>query len=245
MDYRQRIYARYGESFQDTGKCFDAAASTRWGKSYHHYLKGWLPSNQDAEIVELASGGGRLLHFLKKAGYRRLTGVDISPDQVSLAKQVVPNIVQCDVLSFLESQRERFDLVIGLDIIEHFHKPEVLHFLDECFAALKPGGTIILQTPNAESPWGSTHRYNDFTHEVCFNPNALSRLLQLVGFSNVESREAGPVPIGSGAISSLRFVLWVAIRIGLTMWNLAETGSGGSGIFTRVFFISGVKRSDL
>lgn len=242
MDYRQRIYARYGENFQDVGQSFDAVATSRWGKSYDHYLKGWLPSNHDSEIVELACGGGRLLHFFRKAGYRRLTGVDISPDQVALAKQVVPNVVQCDVLPFLESQRERFDLVIGLDIIEHFHKPEVLHFLDQCFASLKPGGRIVLQTPNAESPWGSTHRYNDFTHEVCFNPNALSRLLQLVGFGNVESRETGPVPYGSGVTSSLRFVLWKAIRMGLTMWNQVETGSGGSGIFTRVFLISGVKR---
>lgn len=242
MDYRQRIYARYGESFQDAGKCFDAAASTRWGKSYRHYLKGWLPSNQDAEIVELACGGGRLLHFLKKAGYRRLTGVDISPDQVSLAKQVVPNIVQCDVLSFLESQRERFDLVIGLDIIEHFHKPEVLHFLDHCFTGLKPGGTIILQTPNAESPWGSMHRYNDLTHEVCFNPNSLSRLLRLAGFSDIEAREAGPVLRGGSLVSVARYALWQAIRAVLTVWNLAETGSRGSGVFTRVFLVSGLKR---
>jgi len=241
-DYRQRIYARYGENFQDAGEYFDAVASTRWGKSYHYYLRGWLPSNHDSEIVELACGRGRLLHFFKEAGYGRLTGVDISPDQVALAKQVVSNVVQSHVLSFLESERARFDLVIGLDIIEHFHKPEVLHFLDQCFSVLKPGGRIVLQTPNAESPWGSTHRYNDFTHEVCFNPNALSRLLRLVGFSNIESREAGPVPYGSGAISSLRFVVWSAIRMGISMWNMAETGASGSGIFTRVFLISGVKR---
>src|SRR5215510_5825968 len=44
-DYRQRIYARYGENFQDAGEYFDAVASTRWGKSYHYYLRGWLPSN--------------------------------------------------------------------------------------------------------------------------------------------------------------------------------------------------------
>lgn len=241
IDYRQRIYAEYGTNFQDAADIFDIEGSRRWGKAYRAYLRGWLPEDKDADIVELACGGGRLLHYFKKAGYRKLTGVDISPDQVALAKQVVPHVVQSDVLPFLETQRERFDLVIGLDIIEHFQKPEVLHFLDQCVAALKPGGRIILQTPNAESPWGSTHRYNDFTHEVCFNPNALSRLLRLVGFDHVESREAGPSPFGSGPISSLRFLAWAAIRMGLTIWNLVETGSRGSGIFTRVFLISGVK----
>jgi len=241
-DYRSRIYREYAKRFQDAGTVFDETGSKRWGKAYSCYLKGWLPEDRGVEIAELACGGGRLLHFFRGAGYERLTGVDISPDQVALAQQVVPNVVQSDVLPFLSSQQERFDMVVGLDIIEHFQKPEVLLFLDECFAALKPGGRIILQTPNAESPWGATHRYNDLTHEVCFNPNALSRLMQLVGFSSIEAREAGPVPYASGATSFLRFVLWRVIRMGLTVWNLAETGSGGSGIFTRVFLISGVKR---
>ena len=241
-DYRQRMYARYGTNFQDTTDSFDEDASSRWGKSYRHYLKGWLPIDREAEIVELACGNGRLLHFFKGLGYGRLTGVDISPDQVALSRQVTPNVVQSDVLTFLANQKARFDLVIGLDIIEHFQKPEVLLFLDLCFAALKPGGRLVLQTPNAESPWGSTHRYNDFTHEVCFNPNALSRLLRLVGYSNIEARETGPVPFGYGLLSSARSLVWAAIRLSLMLWHLVETGDSGSGIFTRVFLISGVKK---
>jgi len=241
-DYRERIYARYGTNFQNTGERFDKAKSKQWGKAYRHYLRGWLPIDREAKIVELGCGGGRLLHFLKEEGYKQLIGVDISPDQVLLSKQVVPNVVQSDVLTFLDNQWGRFDLVIGLDIIEHFHKPEVLRFLDLCFAALKPDGRLVLQTPNAESPWGSTHRYGDLTHEVCFNPNALSRLLRLTGYSEIEAREAGPVPIGSSLVSSIRSVVWAAIRMGLKVWNMAETGDGGSGVFTRVFLISGVKK---
>jgi SAM-dependent methyltransferase len=236
------MYARYGTNFQDITDSFDQNGSLRWGKSYRHYLKGWLPLDPDAEIVELACGSGRLLHFFKGAGYGRLTGVDISPDQVALSRQVTPNVVQSDVLTFLANHKEQFDLVIALDIIEHLQKPEVLSFLDLCFAALKPCGRLVLQTPNAESPWGSTHRYNDLTHEVCFNPNALFRLLRLVGFSSIEARETGPVPFGYSLISSARSVAWAAIRLGMMLWNLAETGDRGSGIFTRVFLISGVKK---
>jgi len=242
MDYRHRIYVQYGKNFQDAGGCFDVVSSTRWSNSYRYYLRGWLPSNRQADIVDLACGSGRLLHFFTKAGYRRVTGVDISPDQIAIARQVVPNVVQSDVLSFLESHRVDFDLVIGLDIIEHFHKREVLHFLDQCFMALKHGGRIILQTPNAESTHGATCRYGDFTHEVCFSPNSLSRLLRLTGFSEVEARETGPVLLGSGLISFVRALLWNVIWIGLAIWNVVETGSRGSGIYTRNFLISGVKK---
>jgi 2-polyprenyl-3-methyl-5-hydroxy-6-metoxy-1,4-benzoquinol methylase len=241
-DYRQRIYAEYATNFQDAADIFDLEASRRWGKAYRSYLLGWLPADKDADIVDLACGGGKLLHLIQMEGYRRICGVDIRPDQISRARQVTEQVILGDAIDFLEKQRNRFDLIIGLDIIEHFHKPEVLRFLDCCHDALKPRGRLVLQTPNAESPWGGSIRYGDLTHEVCFNPNALSRLLRLAGFSDIEAREAGPVLRGGSLVSTARYALWQAFRAGLTLWNLAETGCRGSGVFTRVFLVSGLKR---
>jgi len=134
-------------------------------------------------------------------------------------------------------------LITGLDIIEHFQKDGVLRFLDLCFLALRPGGRFILQTPNADSLWGVTIRYGDFTHEVCFNPNALLRLLSLCGFDSrgLEVREADPVPCGYSIASTVRYGIWQCIRAALKACNIVETGSSGSGVFTRVFLVSGVK----
>jgi hypothetical protein len=36
--------------------------------------------------------------------------------------------------------------------------------------------------------------------------------------------------------------VWQALRAGLRLWNFVETGSSGSGVYTRVFVISGVKK---
>ena len=236
-DYRTRIYKEYASRMQDASSVFDEAEAARWGQAYDTFLKGWLPENKDAAILEVGCGGGKLLYFLKSRGYSHLQGVDISPEQVALARQVSKDVVEADAIKFLESHKARHDLIIGLDIVEHFRKDEVLRFLDACHAALKPGGRLILQTPNAESPWGTHHRYNDFTHEVGFNPNSLERLLALVGFSDIMAREAGPVV--HGAFSLGRYVIWKIIRAGLSIWNLAETGSKGSGIYTRVFLMTG------
>lgn len=170
-------------------------------------------------------------------------GVDVSPEQVALAKQVTPNVIQANVLDYLAWQAGQFDFISGLDIVEHFRKDEVLVFLDLCHTALKPGGRLVLQTPNAESPWGTHHRYNDLTHELGFNPNALSRLLALVGFEVIEVREQGPVPWGYSAASTLRWCVWQAIRSGLKVWNIAETGDAGSGVFTRVFLVTAKKKA--
>jgi SAM-dependent methyltransferase len=240
--YRQRMYASYGKFFQDAAEVFDSGAAKRWWSARRWHLRRWLPKNSSSRIVDLACGGGKLLHFFINLGYQNIEGVDISPDQVALSKQVTPNVSQANVIEFLEANVGKFDLVTGFDIIEHFHKDEVLRFLDAAFNALKPDGRLILQTPNAEGPWGCQHRYNDFSHEVGFNPNALSRLIQLVGFRAIESRECDPPPFGHSLISSIRSIFWQLIRLGLVMYNLIETGSAGNCVFTRVFLLTGVKR---
>ena len=236
-DYRTRIYKEYASSMQDASLVFDEAEAARWGQAYDTFLKGWLPGIKDAAILEVACGGAKLLYFLKSRGYNNLQGVDISPEQVALACQVTENVVKGDAIKFLESHRERHDLIIGLDIVEHFQKDEALRFLDACYNSLRPGGRLVLQTPNAESPWGTHHRYNDFTHEIGFNPNSLERLLALAGFSDIMSRETGPVVHGVASLG--RYVIWKIIQAGLAIWNLAETGSKGSGIYTRVFLVTG------
>ena len=71
--------------------------------------------------------------------------------------------------------------------------------------------------------------------------NALSRLLRLSGFQKVEAREQGPVPLGHSTLSSVCYLIWQTIRVGLKVWNLAETGLAGSGVFTRAFLISGTR----
>ncbi len=236
---REAVYASYGCDFQDTAERFDAGAADRWGRAYGWYLRGWLPDRRDAAIADLACGQGRLLHWLKSRGYTNLSGVDIAPDQVALARQVA-NVDQGDLLSWLAERRGRFSLLIGLDIVEHFARDEVLRFIELAWAALKPGGRLVLQTPNADSPFGMQHRYGDITHEWAYNVNQLVRLLRRSGFVAIEPREQGPVPWAYGFASSVRFLVWRLIRVGLQLWNLSETGAR-LPVLTRVFLIKGDK----
>lgn len=238
---RRSIYSNYGRNFQDATQVFDAAASMRWGKAYRWYLRGWLPKRMDASIAELACGNGKLLHFFKEQGYTNLQGVDISSDQVLLARQVIPEVYEENALDWLAGRTQQFDLIIALDLIEHFARNEALHFLDLCYAALKPGGRLILQTPNADSPFCSQHRYNDITHEWAFNSNQLGRLLRRAGLIDIQPREQGPVPWGYSPVSTGRWFLWRAIRAGLQLWNITETGARLPAL-TRVFLMTGVRK---
>jgi len=242
QNYRRRIYDGYASSFREVGREFNAVAAKRWGKSYDYYFRNWLPQRKDAAILDLACGSGELLYFFKQRGYTNLAGVDISPEQIGIARQVTPDVTEGDVLDFLMEHSNSFDLIAGLDIIEHLRKEEVLIFFERCYGASKPGARIILQTPNAASPWAPSVRYSDFTHEVCFTPNLLMKLLSMSGFDELAAREACPPPWGYSLASSIRCLIWQCIRGSLMLYSIVETGGTGNGVFTRVFMVSGVKK---
>lgn len=241
-DYRTPIYQTYASGFQGVGPDFDKGAARRWGRAYDYYFRGWFPKDKDSAIVDLACGSGKLLYYFKQHGFANLSGIDISPEQVRLAQQVLPGALEGNVLDFIQGKQEKFDLITAIDIIEHLRKEETLLFLDRCYAALKYGGRLIVQTPNASSPWVSALRYGDFTHEVCFTPTLLRKLMHHSGFLNVEIREQCPVPWRYSLFSTFRHASWKLLRLSLKFWNIIETGGGGDDILTRVFLISGVKQ---
>lgn len=241
MDYRSRIYEKYATGFQNASTAFDFASATQWGKAYNYYFRGLLPAHKDAAIVDLACGWGRLLYFFTKRGYTHVNGVDISSEQVQIARQVIQDVYHENILDFLKKHENSFDLITGLDIIEHFNKNEVIDFFDLCYKSLKQGGRIIFQTPNADSPFVGTDRYGDFTHELGFTPRSLTNLLQMCHFNDILVREQGPVIKGYSLKASFRSVVWQIIRSGLKLWNLVETGNTGSNIFSRTFLVSGIK----
>ncbi|MFC1539560.1 class I SAM-dependent methyltransferase [Candidatus Latescibacterota bacterium] len=241
MDYRTRIYKKYSSLFKQEKSVFNEKEASSCLKSFDYYLRGWLPEVKESVIVDLACGNGKLLYFFKQRGFTNITGVDISPEQVMFARKVVSNVILANINDFLDDYQETFDLITGFDIIEHFNKDEVLNFLDNCYAALKPNGRIILKTLNADSPFGVSIHYGDFTHETGFTPESLAHLLRLCGFDSIDIREMSPVPIGYSVKSTMRYIMWRAIRCLIKFYNLVETGGTGSGVYTRVFIIKAKK----
>jgi cyclopropane fatty-acyl-phospholipid synthase-like methyltransferase len=240
-DYRKQIYDRYSTVIQGSSAPIEDKVAERWGRAYAYYFRKWLPLSKDATIFDLACGSGTLLRFFKERGYGRVSGIDISAEQASLSRKIMDDVVEGDVLQYLRERRGEADLIIGLDIVEHFHKDEAIAFLTGCYLSLAAGGRVILQTPNACSPWGSALRYADFTHETCFTPGLLTKLLTMCGFRDVESREMNPIPWRYSLTATVRYVCWRMIRVVLMLWNFVETGNPGEGIYTRVFLVSARK----
>lgn len=53
-----------------------------------HAIKSFFPTNKGAAILDIGCGHGALLYFARQDGCYNAKGVDVSVQQVSLAKQV-------------------------------------------------------------------------------------------------------------------------------------------------------------
>lgn len=239
MDYKTRLYEAYTSNIQARTSKVDVSGFGRYAKAYRWHLRGWLPENKQAKILDVGCGYGRMLQFFSKRGYTDVTGVDMSPEQIEFARTIHPNVVQANALEFMGGHEEQFDMILAVDLIEHLTKDQILQFLDLSHRALKPGGQLIIQTPNADSPFGTIHAFGDFTHEVFLNINSLGAVMQVCGFTGIEGRETGSVPCGLRYFSC--WVLWKFVRLMIMAYNIIETSGPGSGIFTRVFIARGIK----
>jgi 2-polyprenyl-3-methyl-5-hydroxy-6-metoxy-1,4-benzoquinol methylase len=238
--YRQEYYDKY-LSLRGDRRRLELKDYQEGADLFRAHLKNWLPPDRNTPVLDMGCGDGRFLFTLEQMGYTDITGVDLSPEQIEEARQWCPGarIIQGDVQEFLQENSEKFGLITGLDMIEHFGKDELLHLLSLMRGALKSGGRVIFRTPNAVSPWAGTVSYGDFTHEWFFTPGGLSTILNLQGFTGFEARPCGPYV--HGLTSLIRACLWQLVKLSYALVNVVETGGGYGGIYTRVFWGTAVK----
>jgi len=75
-------------------------------------------------------------------------------------------VIQDDVFSFLKNTDKVYDVICAFDLLEHFHKDELLDLLGLIHSRLTLGGIFVFRTPNGEGPFVGRYRYGDFTHEI-------------------------------------------------------------------------------
>lgn len=222
-DFRDALYERYVSTFKGKQSMPDAAELASyfaWCEfKYRPLLRGLAP---DAPILELGCGPGNMLEFLKRCGYREVGGIDVSAEQVDLARTRGLNADVADVFELLERRSSRYAALLAIDFVEHFSREELMRLLPLLHDALEDGGRLILQTPNGAGLMPRSIIYGDLTHMTILTPESLGQLLRLHGFDHIEVHETGPVP--KNLVGRIRGWVWRLLRAGANAIHAVETG---------------------
>ena len=191
-------------------------------------------------VLEIGCGDGAFLTFLHQQGFTDVAGVDVSESQIRAAhRRGVTQARLGDNLDALKQHGSSLSLVVALDVIEHYTKADLLPLMRAVHAGLRPSGTLLVQTPNADGPFGARHRYADFTHEMAFTPTSMTQMLRSVGFVDIDVRPVEPVV--HGLRSAVRWLVWKTIRVGLVLYLAAETGCLRGHVLTQNMIVAARK----
>lgn len=220
---------------------------------YHDYTtmhKALLPLFQRrlARLSSLFPRRGRLLDFGCADGYfldlaRQqgwdIAGVEISVTQAQRASSQLGIAISDSIDQFPESS---FDVITLWEVLEHLPQPAAE--LRKLKRRLRPGGALMLSTPNAGF-WKAIHRpvewpnFSPPAHLILFTERALGIILTGAALASVDIRKAVPLPPlprlvqrlcaplergisrGDAPLWPLSLSLWRAIRLFGWAWQKA------------------------
>jgi 2-polyprenyl-3-methyl-5-hydroxy-6-metoxy-1,4-benzoquinol methylase len=172
------------------------------------------PHGSQMKVVELVAGARRVLDVGCSTGYlakrmqqqgATVIGLDMDERAAELARRFCEEVYVGDVETMeLPFEPGTFDAVVCGDLIEHLRDPR--GFLTRVRPLLRPGGRLVLSTPNIAN-WAmrlsllfGRFRYTEWglldrTHTHFFTRKTLRECLEATGYRLVAFDFTVPVPV--------------------------------------------------
>lgn len=148
-----------------------------------------LTSTPNGRLLDVGCGNGNFLDTMRSLGWKA-EGVDFDPVAIAVARKK-GLAVKCGKLKEQSYAGDYFDAVTLSHFIEHVHDPKSV--VEECHRILKPGGRLIVLTPNIGSLGHSFFKSSwrglePPRHLHIFSLKSLSHLAEEAGFKKFKMR---------------------------------------------------------
>jgi len=202
---RQRVATWFGEIAERirARRLSYASRPSPWGVDLPSRLAERIPSLRDSAVLTVAAlppGAGRRLldvgcgsgEFLERMRARGWDVTGVEPDPVAADRARSNDLdVRVGALADAAFQHDSFDAIVLSHVIEHVHDPIAL--MSECGRILRPGGVLIVMTPNLASighrRFGADWRgLEPPRHLHLFSGRSLSACAQKAGLTVTEVR---------------------------------------------------------
>lgn len=107
----------------------------------------YLPANRHGRLLDIGCGSGESIRRMQEMGWRA-EGIDFDRHVIDCAKRkgLIVNFGSVQEQGYPD---DHFDAITMMHVIEHVSSPLIV--LKECYRILKPGGRLVVETPNSRS----------------------------------------------------------------------------------------------
>ena len=156
------------------------------------------------QVLDVGAGQGHLVHCFRSMGFTA-DGVEPSP----AGREAARGLYAIDLFDRVPTGETTYSLVTLIHCLEHARDPVGL--LEDVRRVVRPGGTVFIEVPNAESieMWVPRRRREILdvpAHLFHFVPRTLTLTLERAGFRVTEVTLSNPRPLERA------FSLWARIR---------------------------------
>jgi 2-polyprenyl-3-methyl-5-hydroxy-6-metoxy-1,4-benzoquinol methylase len=152
-----------------------------------HMMLRFLPPGR---LLDVGCGSGGFLQRMQAIGWR-VEGVELDPDAAAFAREALEGPVHASGFVEAALPTDAFDAVTMNQVIEHV--PDPLAYLREAARVCRPGGRVVLATPNARALghriFGADWRGLEVPrHLHLFTVSTLAALVGQAGFRIISAR---------------------------------------------------------
>lgn len=202
-------YDAIGPGYYDDVFRRNAGVQSKWHHLKFAHVRRQLPPGC-ARLLDIGCGPGTFIGTLPQT--MDCTGTDLAKAQIDYANSEYDGSAHrfvCVKEGALPFDEASFDAVTLIELIEHLPRTVIEGLLRDALRVLKPGGKVIMTTPNYASLWPLLEKivnakapvtYED-QHISFFTPGRLRTLLGGLGFARIQvSSFQGAAPF-SAALS--------------------------------------------
>jgi len=230
--YREQLYTNYTSTQENRG---GQDHTQLFNQQLFYFTKELIPllsKDKQSKILDIGCGNGAMIKAAMNAGYTQVQGIDLSPEQIKTAQSMGIDKVSCiGIDDYLTENKGGFDVILAIDVIEHFTKSELVAYLNKIKTALEPGGMVLFRTPNMDAPLTSVYSFGDFTHECLLNKSSAEQVMASAGFSQIEVLPS--MILAQGFVKeTIRKITWRCVVLCLKIMLFASGRTWSGVVFT-------------
>lgn len=136
-------------------------------------------------LLDFGCGDGAFLRHMRSLGWN-VAGVEQDARAADIARQLIgEDVIFASIADAQTSMPEGYDVITLSHVVEHLLDP--VETLEACATCLRPGGKLVIATPNTASRGHRHFRRNWLhldppRHITLYNPSTLTDLARRAGF---------------------------------------------------------------